>query len=287
VSRIFQIGGAISIVLGVVSVVMLTNDAYNIGWVSPLKRMLDYYVWAKSVSIDLLEPLITYGIRWILRWTDFDWRLQAHWSDVFVLLSLYFGARAKAYWSAGLVARAIFRFGLGILIALSFSVASGLFPPVSARSNFVMASTPVLGILMFELIDSGVSATLFRKAGLSWTQDFYRYLKFSVPVLLIGIDLVAATCYFAQDTWMARSSALGLSALLLFAVLLTIYWAVRGFAHAAIPKNRDSGESILERFSRSSNTQIAIAMALTLGGAVLWIAMNAGLALVGMEQTAL
>jgi hypothetical protein len=286
-NKLLQIGGVISIILGVVSVVMLLNDAFNIGWVSPLRRILEYYLWAKSVSVDLLEPFIFDVLNWLLRWTDFNWQIRGHWSDVLILMSLYFSARAKAYWSAGLTGRAIFRVVFGVLIALVFSVASGLIPPADARTNFILATTPILGILMFELVDSAVSATVSRKEGLSWAENFFRYMKFGGPVLLLGIGLVAATCYYAQNTAMASSSVLGLSALLLFAILLTIYWAVRGLAHSIIPENRNPGESVFHRFKRSSNTHIAYAMALTLSGAILWVTMNAGLALIGLEQSTL
>lgn len=91
------------------SIAWLFSQAIHYGWVAPLTYVFEAYNIAKFAVLGPFEPYIEAIARSILSWLPLNCQLQRHWSDILVLLSLYFSARASAYWKAGLSGRGLFR----------------------------------------------------------------------------------------------------------------------------------------------------------------------------------
>ncbi|MEQ1726102.1 MAG: hypothetical protein ABL882_09280 [Sphingopyxis sp.] len=273
---IFDRYNAIGYAMAVLSLAWLIGEAINFGWTAPITHIFEAYNILKYAILGPLEPYIEGIAREIFYWLPDDWRMQRHWNDIFVLMSLYFSARARSYLRAGLKRRALFRYFFGIPLSLMTSIIAGLVLAFSASTNAVLAAVPILGILVFELADSAVSATVARKAGLTWRQDWIRYLNFSLPILAIGLCGIIVSAYFFQDSRLAATNRLGLIFLLVFTLSLTIYWAFRAFLFALPSENRQVGESVWGRFCRSSNTDIALSMGATIGLAMIILLGSAG-----------
>lgn len=272
---------------GVVSLVRLVDAGNNIGWVAPLKAVLVTYVESKNFLVGWAEPSLTSLIMYMGSWLSLNVTLYDQWSDVFLLMILYFGARARSYWNSQRRNRAIFRVAIGIPIALFSSAFSGLILANNWTSNLLMTALPIMGMLVFDVVDSAMSASFVRDRESSWWKTFYRYLNFSVPVLFIGIIIAFVLTYTFRSSLIARSSDLGLLCMIAFILLLSIYWAVRAWMYAHPPNHRLPGETVAARFSRASAASIARQLAIVISGALAWILMNAGLALSGMPTSSI
>lgn len=156
------------------------------------------------------------------------------------------------------------------------AIASGLVVAESVLSNALLAATPIAGILKFEIVDSAVSATVAKQGGLTWYQDWIRYLKFSLPILAVGLAGIAITSWMLRASTVAKTDSFGLLYLLAFTVSLASYWALRALLHALPDTNRSPGESVLVRFKRSSNTEIALSMGVSIATAILYLILNSG-----------
>ena len=258
------------------SIAWLAGEALNHGWAAPFAYIFKVYDVMKIAIFSPFEPYIEAMVRSVLTWLPSDWHLQRHWHDIFVLMTLYFGARAGAYRKAGLKYRAIFRYVFGIVISGFTALFAGLVVAESAISNVLLAAIPIVGIFIFELVDSSVSASVARKEGLPWFVDMVRYLKFSLPILGAGIVGILFAGWAFRGAEASRSNTLALFCLLGFTVALAGYWALRGYLFALPSEHREPGEGVWHRFRRSSNTEIAMAMASAISLAFLILASSAG-----------
>lgn len=275
-SRLSRIYNVLGYLVAALSIVWLIGQALNYGWATPFSYIFKVYNVMKVAIFSPFEPYVEAFVKSVLPWLPKDWRLQRHWHDIFVLLSLYFSARAGAYRKAGLKYRAAFRYVFGILIGGLTALFAGLVITDSAASNALLASIPILGILIFELVDSAASATVARKEGLPWMVDMIRYLKFSLPILGTGFVGILVASWVFRNSEQAQSNSLGLFCLLGFTIALAAYWAMRGYIFALPTAHRLPGEGVWKRFRRSSNTEIAMAMTVALGLAFLILASSAG-----------
>jgi hypothetical protein len=281
IARLFGRFGILGHFVAALSIAWLLGEAMNHGWAAPFAYIFKVYNVLKMAIFSPFEPYIEAFVRSVLTWLPSEWRLQRHWHDIFVLLTLYFGARAGAYRKAGLKYRAAFRYALGLATSGLTALFAGLVLADSARSNALLAVIPIIGILMFEIVDSAVSASVARKEGLPWFVDMVRYLKFSLPILGTGFVGIIGANWAFRDSEAARSNSLALFCLLGFTVTLAAYWGLRGYLFARPIEHREPGEGVWHRFKRSSNTEIAMAMTSALVLAFLILASSAGYEVVG------
>lgn len=277
-----RIANGLGAAAGALSFVLLLDNAIRVSWVDSIGRILEYYKATISFVCSPLEPLIAGIIYVTSRILQIHISLSAHWSDVFVLLLLYFGARARAYWDSGIKGRAGFRCVWGLFVSFFTAVLAGALPLANVVSSISVAAITLLGIGVFEIGDCTWSATFSRKQGLTWKGDFERYAAFSFPPIVIGtiVLLVGATLSIFYFSSLPPSS--GLFLLVIIAFILALYWMIRGWQFAGDVILRLPGESRFQKFKRSSNTRIAVLMLSSILGATLFILLNAGLSYAGL-----
>lgn len=266
--------GIIGTVVGVNSVLSLIDTSAEVGWVPVVRKVIEFYQKQKLI---VLEPIVPFAEKLAVKIAGlFEWSfpLQPTWSDVFVLLALYLGSRARSYWSAGLRRRAAFRVVWGFLVSLFFGVCAGLVPPSGAFSSILIMLVVLAGLVVFDLVDAAWSATFHRAEGLSWLSDVLRYLAYSIPAVLLGLLFSGFCWFFFPDPLPDYVVHPGSLMLLFFAFILAFYWLYRGFQSSLA--NVDRSGTGLEKFLASSNTRIAIWMLGSLGGAALVVAFGAG-----------
>lgn len=281
IRRALNISSILGAAAGGLSLVLLVDHALTVSWIDALKKILDYYVAVKAFVFGPLEPLVREFIAVIGSALSIHLQLMPHWSDVFVLLLLYFGARARAYWDAGLHGRSAFRYIYGIVVALITGAISGAIPQTSVSLSAYMISATLLGIAAFEVGDCSWSATFARKPGLTWRQDFSRYAAFSFPPLYLNAALLVVGAIVAGQFFPGVGKSVGLILLFTFSFVLACYWIFRGWTSSAYFKEYD-GETHWKKFQKSSNTQIGILMLASICGALAFIVLNAGLGYAGL-----
>lgn len=266
----------IATLMGILSVLLLWDKATDFGWISIIEDMLDFYQSLKTLLLFWLLPFAELLAEEISKLFSIDLDLQDHWSDIFVLLTLYFGARARSYWAAGMKRRAIFRVVWGALVSLATGVLAGLSNATMQDGNIFVLGAIVLGLTVFDVVDAAWSAAFHRKKGLTWVQDWLRYLAFSMPTIAIGIFamfIFATTSTVSSDF---SGTALGILASLGYAIVLALYWLYRGLRSSRSWEIPGTG---YEKFLVSSNSQIGLVMLRSLIGALIVILFNVGFAL--------
>lgn len=282
IKKAISVSSSLGAAAGALSLVLLCDHAIRISWIDSFYKVLNYYSAIKKFLFSPIEPILIRTLNELSQIVDFEIHLSAHWSDVFVLLFLYFGARARSYWDAEFKGRAIFRYVWGLLISLLTGTASGTVPLTSLLSSILMASITLLGIAAFEIGDCAVSAMVSRQPGLTWVADFKRYANFSFPPLYLGGAILLIGSWAARELFSAHSQAAGILLLLAITLVLAMYWLFRGWQHAGNVNHRERGESRWSRFQRSSNTRIGMLMLGSIAGALGFILLNAGLSYVGL-----
>ena len=280
---VWSVANNIAVFFGALSLVLLFQHAVSVGWVAPLELLLSLYVGLKSALFGLLDPVTHSLLEFLAARFNLTLKLGEHWTDVVVLLALYLGARARSYLTVGKTMRAILRAALGSIVALISGLGAGLVDPVDGWSSLLMACIPLGGLLVFEVVDGAYSATFFRKQGLSWGADFIRYGLFSFPPIFLGSALALVAAFGLWLGVLENVPAVGWVAQFIFIIVLIVYWMGRGWFHAKDVAYRTANESHWSRFVRSSNTRIGILMLKVTMGAVLFLALNAGLVLLGVE----
>lgn len=268
-----EMASTIGRILGVLSVLLLLDHATDFGWVLVIEVILSWYTSIKDFILSPLKPVVIALTDFFAAVFNFELMLYDHWSDVFVLVSLYLGARSRSYWKSGLKKLAAFRMIWGIIIGLITGVAAGVSNPSSFLGNFGMVVAVVCGLAIFDIIDAAWAATFHRKSGLSWLQDWNRYAAFSMPSILMGI--VFGALFYIGYTWFTPYwiTVPGIVAILLYSVFLAFYWLYRGFLSS---RNSNELKTGYEKFASSSNSQIGFLMLGSFQGAAMVMAASAG-----------
>ncbi len=233
---------------------------------------LEYEKLTRGIFLHLVPPLKILFSVW-----GINLELDAHWSDSVVPLALYFGVRSQTYTQYGYKFRGVFRLVMGFLLALSAGVTAGSIAESDQFYPGVALLAVVSAIVLFDSIDSAVSATWARKAGLTWVTDFARYMRFVLPHTILSVFVVASAVIISALAPTISPKHSANAHLLALAVGLMLVWYLKSWKFSGDPNNRSEGESQFARFRRSSATNIGdrIFVALCVGGLVL--VANAGL----------
>jgi hypothetical protein len=246
--------------------------------------MLEYYQQFLNVLLGWFDAPLRKLILHLQEWTNIRWRLNPGWKHVFVLMWLYFSSDAKANWSTR-KPFATFTILLGGVIALASTIATGI--EASASSNLISAALPMAGLVVFELVRGVWSATFsfdnpsYDASGKSWREIFaYCFYSYALPILVLGAIVLAAGWVVERQGLMSREIDSAMLVLSAFVVVLAFYWLARGAFRATY--ERMGGELWIDRFGRSRATYLGALLLTTMGGAVLFVGLNAGLKQIGL-----
>jgi hypothetical protein len=263
----------------ILSVLILWQHAVNHGWSSVVREILSYYEWLKNFVLTPVRPIMVFATQLLGYLWNVRVNLPDYWSDIFVLCAIYLGSRARTYWAVGLKSRAILRVVLGGVSALLICALVGVFPTILSLKLSGVLLWVVVGFAFFELVDAGWSATFFRKVDLTWSQDLTRYLRYSIPALILALPIILAG--WAVEANEARISTVnyGLIEFQVYVVVLALYWIAMGVASS---RDEEKGGTQVERFLASSNTRIGLIMGRVVLAAIVFIICDTG---INMMQT--
>lgn len=260
------------------SYVLLCQNALHFGLRPTFQLIVDFYTQFKSVLLSKLqlERLANYLAERIADLFNWQFSLEAHWSDIFVLLFLYFSARARSYWVTGAREHALVRVGLGAFVAFLTGVASGLSDGNGLIGTVAVAGITFVGIFVYEIVASAIGAWRYRKPEQTWAEEFWRYLAYSLPTAGMALVIFIGGIVLESARVASNEVNTGIVSLLVYSVGLAAYWAYRGWHLSKDTANRKAGETQMQRFLRSSTTMIAFYMGASTLGAFAFILSGAG-----------
>lgn len=272
--------------MGGLSLVSLFNTGFNIGWVQPFRQIVEQYLVITNNVRYAVEPFIVPAFKALSELFAVNITFGANWPDIFLLMIIYLGSRVKSYISGEKYIRAgvMLMLSVGVCVVSSFFASSvNLNMPIDV---FNATAIPLLGFLAYDLVYSTIGASLDRGRA-TWLREFVRHLTFSVPLLLLSLFLN----YLLANILMKTLGASPYQAfVIIFAFnyfVISLYWVLQSLHHAEKRENRLIGESVSERFWRSSATNVALNVGLVLASAISFMLGNAGLQSVGVEASQL
>lgn len=275
--------GIVGSVVASLSIVSLVSSGFNVGWTEPFRKVLEqYFVITNNIKF-LIEPHVVPLLQWTANTLGIRLSLGPNWADLLLLMMVYLGSRVKAYASEAKYVRTAFMsltaFAISIICA-SFGSTEQL---LGWHEAFVATAIPLLGFLIYDFIYACVGATLDRRTRVSWLNDFIRHLRFSVPLLVFCLLVNMALTILLTNRLGATGYQAFVLAFLVNYVLIATYWALRSYQHARSNGNRNLGESIAQRFWRSSATVVSVNVAVVIVSGALFMLGNAGLRAAGTE----
>lgn len=273
---VWRISGIMGLLAAALSLSLIVQHALSLGLSPVFQLILDYYSWFRSAVLSPVAPLANSLALWIAEKIGLDLALSDRWGDVFVLLSLYFTSRARAYWQSGSRSHATLRFALGLPIAFLTAVFAGLFPDDRSFMALAIFLIIALGLVLFDFIDATWAAIFYRRPSVSLMQEIYRYLSFSLPTIAVVVTSLACGLFFFYLGLLPDGAKPGAASMLILVVGLTGYWGWRGWVISGMINERMHGESRWSRFKRSSTTRLSFLMLTSILGATVFFALNAG-----------
>lgn len=165
-----------------------------------------------------------------------------------------------------------------LAVSVAVSTACAFFASsidIGKFSGIVIAtSIPLLGFALYDVIYACVGAALDRHHS-SWFQDFRRHVAFSTPLVVLAFSINVVLALIMTNLLRTQYQVFVLIFIVDY-VVISGYWSVLSLRHAKRRENRRLGESISQRFWRSSATTVSLNVALVVVSAFTCLVFNAG-----------
>lgn len=89
--------GYVGSLMGGISLLSLINHGFTIGWVDPLRRILEQYLVLTNTVRYVLEPCVVPAFKFLANVFSIRLVVGPWWPDILVLMLIYLGSRVKAY----------------------------------------------------------------------------------------------------------------------------------------------------------------------------------------------
>ena len=268
-------GSIIGLATGALSLVLLAQQGLALGFVAPLQIIIDFYQRTIDIFFGWADaPLSLLAQAFAARF-DLDIALQPHWKHILVPMWLYVGADCRVMWSIKRERAAIFFAIVGGALAVAASIGAAAAPMDDPWMRPVLF--PVAALFAFNFLQAIWDALFKRRPGRTRLQVFAYYAGlFAVGNLAIGA-IVVAVGLLARDL-----NLQGLSLVLL--LLLVGLIASRDLLVSAfgVSKRLAPGQSWWAGYSATANVRLGSMVLATLGAALGFLALNAGLGLAGL-----
>lgn len=276
----------LGLIFGTLSVVMLIQQGFNYGIVSPLQLILDYYDQAMQTLFGWSEPWLRSQLETLGRWFGWDAHLYPHWKYVFVLTWLYIFPWVRVWFSHRAWGYATYLSVVGISISLAVALACGVVD-LAARQDlgvrsFLIVAIPVVGIALFGIARKvGAQHLLQYEADAPW-------LEIARPErirLSLGLCAMFAAFVLAELTVLPQLGNVGLMVLGLLVFGLASFEIGRGLAYASRLKRKrpdivNEHGGVLSAALGAGRTGTDVLK--ILAGTGVYLATNAGLKLAGL-----
>lgn len=265
----------ISFVMGALSLVLLAQQGLAIGLVEPLRIIVQFYEAVIEVLLGWANTPLSAAAKAIAARFHLEITLLPHWKHILIPMWLYVGADCRVMWSIARKRAAIFFAVIGSGIALAASVAAATAPIDDPWMRPVLF--PVLGLFLFNFLQAIWDALFKQRPGQTRWQVFWYYAgHFAIGNLLIGAIVIAVGA-LAKPADLPGLSLLLL--LLLVALIAARDLLVSAFGAAA---RRKPEQTWWASFANTANARLGGMVLGTLGAALAFLTLNAGLGLAGL-----
>lgn len=184
-NAVWRVASALGIVASSLSLLLLAKQGFDLGFVAPLKLMLDFYQQAVEFLLGWADAPLKDVLRYIGDWMGVDLHLYPHWKHIFMPMWLFFSANAKVNWGRGRKRTTLFTMIWGSLVALAASVASGTV--ALDDPNMFPVIFPVVGFVVYDAVHSTWDAIFHNPPGYtSWQSFNYYQSRFTLSNAIIG-----------------------------------------------------------------------------------------------------
>lgn len=241
-------------VVGALSALALIQYGFEFGFAATVRVLMAYYDNLVSALLGWTQPYVVRLLVWVNAYFDWNLQLFPHWKHIFVLLSIYFFRSAAVNYSYGYPATATFGLIWGVIVALASSVAAGVVPFIGADklSSLMVASIPIAGIFVFDLLKQVWNATFIRtRAAMIYQREKWTWWEFFRPNLYLVICQTLASFVLVwavvQIPWVQGLSSPSLIALGLLIVALACYRIGIGAYEVKELRKEEGGRNLAPR----------------------------------------
>lgn len=297
----------LGLVFGTLSVVMLMKHGFEVGFVSSLQAMLEFYEQKMQVVFGWAEPFIQRGLSALQQRIGWEPHLYPHWKHVFVLFWLYVGAYTQSHAQGLKTAKAtdlVYRIEIpliafvGGLFGLLVGVACGTLDLAWPASNVLVVGIAAAGMALFELAKASIRATgRWFAFGYPWRGVFGPELRGSSFFGALAIAAIFLSLYPVADDAPGLNAVPGFALGLLFGLVVGIalhdIWSAKRSADVEVYGEQqfrqilerpsdDSGDRRIWRQAFFSRAQMGLLMLSAVGGSLVFLLTNAGLKFAGL-----
>ena len=269
-------------ILGGLSLVNLISSGFMIGWIEPLRKVVEQYLVITNTVRHAVEPFVVPTFKALAEALNLTVTFGPRWPDIFLLMLIYLGSRVRSYIVSGKYVRATAMLANSLAISITSAFFASSVELETQVHVMLATSIPLLGFMVYDLIYACVGASFDRLGSSSWTAEFRRHLLFSTPLVLLAFALNLALAFAFAGALRTQYQ----SFVLIFTIdyaLISAYWAFLSLRHARQRQNRMLGESTSERFWRSTATNVSLNVGFVLVSAVSFILLNGGMQPPGLE----
>ncbi len=268
---------AISILFTSLSIFGFVHAGLNFGLSRAFELLLSVYNESLSFVLKLtqIEPALRFILSRLSKIFDIDLDLHEHWRHSFVVMALYFAIDLRSYVDRKLplpatISSAIF----GVLIAIAFSVASGIYSLADPIRLAIVL--PIAGFVLYELAKAPVTATFVPIVGLSWLQT---YLYYTINYGVFNAALGFASVKVFEAPQLVKLDGSGALIFVAFLILLCLRNVLVSAFKATWKRNTEI--SWWSQFFGSGSVRAAVNIVYALGLCALYLMSNAALKAVG------
>lgn len=291
--------------IGVLSLVLLIKQGWDLGLIAPLETLIEYYRRLMDVLFGWSEPCIRDMLHWLQGATGITLHLSPEWKHLFFLLGIYFtndatnlmsnrtvrpgtaGADRRYFYSG------LYRLVFGVVLALCVGIGIGSIG--AAQDQFLVmggsAMFAIIGVWLFEVFTAFLGAQLHRQdlaleSGLpenSWWDEFFSRVGRGSWHAIFGIGAVAIGLLLIQTLAPnpKNPAALGTGILAVMIFFFACFWLYRGLRHSYLVAKRKQ-QTWRETIATSRNVNLGRSMLRIYVGALVLLVGSAGLQFVGL-----
>ncbi len=256
---------------GVLSLTILLREGLALGFAAPLDLLIRYY----ERAVDLVLGWAHEPLAELLARLPWSLELQAHWKHILVPMWLYVGADCRVMWRIDRKRAAVFFALIGGLLALVAALAAGAAPIDDPWFRPVLF--PVAALFVFNFLQAVWDALFRRRPGKTRWQVFLYYASyFALGNIVLGAVVVAVGMLLRS----VHAPGLGLLLILVLVALIALRDLL--VSALAVGERRAGDQTWWACFTGMANVQLGAMVLATLGGAIAFLALNAGLSAAGL-----
>ncbi len=271
--QIWQIASALGLGASVLSLTSLILQGFALGVSAPIGAMIEFYEALLHTLLGWAEGPLEQVADSVERLVGVQLHPSPEWKHVFVLVWLYFSTDARSSFLQGRSVTGATTLVIGFVVSIAAVVVSGGGGSATLADVLWAIGAPLAGFVMHAAIESALTTIFYREPDRSIAGSLrYYFMTEILSALLAGavaLAIAIATLPALGASW-AAIAALGS-----FVFSRGTFWLLRG-AYLGFT-DRAEDETSLRRFLRSGSGQFGLLLFSVLCGAVLFVALNAGI----------